>query len=71
LIGRQVPRAVVISQANKGPEHAACSPAPDRARRTELLVIPAVASAADVYEGYSRVGSVTASYGGKYDIKQG
>jgi hypothetical protein len=36
-----------------------------------LLVIPAVASAADVYEGYSRVGSVTASYGGKYDIKQG
>lgn len=29
------------------------------------------AHAANVYEGYSKVGSVNSSYGGKYDIKSG
>jgi hypothetical protein len=31
----------------------------------------AVASAADVYSGYSRVGAVDPGYGGRYDVKQG
>jgi len=31
----------------------------------------AVASASDVYSGYSGVGSVRPAYGGRYDIKQG
>ena len=36
-----------------------------------LLLVPSVASAADVYEGYARVGSVNPSYSGRYDIKLG
>jgi hypothetical protein len=36
-----------------------------------MFVIAPIASAADVYEGYSRVGSVTATSGGKYAIKVG
>jgi hypothetical protein len=35
------------------------------------LAAPALASAADVYAGYSRIGSVRASYGGRYDVSQG
>lgn len=36
-----------------------------------LMLVPALASAADVYEGSSRVGKVNASYGGRYDISSG
>jgi hypothetical protein len=36
-----------------------------------FAAVPAIASAADVYEGYSRVGSVSANYSGRYTIRQG
>jgi hypothetical protein len=36
-----------------------------------LLLVPASAPAATVYEGYSRVGSVTSSYGGRYNVYAG
>jgi hypothetical protein len=42
-----------------------------RSRSAAVLVSPAAASAADVYAGYSKIGSVTASYGGRYDVKVG
>lgn len=35
-----------------------------------LTAAPAIASAANVYDGYTRVGSVTPSYGGRYTIRQ-
>jgi hypothetical protein len=36
-----------------------------------VMLVPALANAADVYEGSSRVGTVNASYGGRYDISSG
>lgn len=38
---------------------------------TLVAGIPTVASAADVYDGYSKIGTVTANSSGRYDVKAG
>jgi hypothetical protein len=36
-----------------------------------VVCVPSVASAADVYESYGKIGRVTASYGGRYNVYEG